>query len=266
VLTEEPNVQPIHPMMHCEADLFLQEGQPVTAVGFGQWEPGDPELDTSGGTKHSATSSVFSAESSASLELGLFASNSWTPGDPAQGDSGGPLLVQLPDLTWRVAGVALTNFHNYASVWPHMAWIATDPNVDISEVLPCHSVDGEWTGGPTCKGFMLDPGAAEGAWARAPMACYHTSVSPVLNSCGMMVKSDDEHVPTGGLSAEPASPPVVGGDGADGPEDRGAREAQASGGCSVAPADGPAGRRTLPLCAASGLLLLASRTRRRGAR
>lgn len=29
-------------------------------------------------------------------------------------------------------------------LWHHMAWIATDPNVEISEVLPCHTTDGEW--------------------------------------------------------------------------------------------------------------------------
>jgi hypothetical protein len=37
----------------------------------------------------------------------------------------------------------------------------------------------------------LQPDIAQGAWARAPRACNHTSVSGALNSCGMMVQVDE---------------------------------------------------------------------------
>ena len=178
VLTEEPNVQAIHPMMHCEADLHLDIGTPVTGVGFGQYN------DTTGGTKRTATSTIGSGTDSATTAI--FGLGPWSPGPPRVGDSGGPLLVRLPDLTWRVVAVASTTA-GYTSVWPHMAWLATDPNVDITEILPCHDTSGNWQGGPSCTGFPLEPNVAQGSWARAPRACDHTNLSGALNSCGMMI-------------------------------------------------------------------------------
>jgi hypothetical protein len=149
VLVEEPNVQPVHPMMHCEADLHLSLDTPVTGVGFGL-------SNGVGGTKRTATS-LLNSSFLDSDDVVLQAFDAWTPGSPQQGDSGGPLLVRLPDLTWRVAGVASDDNPTYATVWPHMAWLASDPNVDIAEVIPCHDTSGTWVGGPGCTGFPSTP-------------------------------------------------------------------------------------------------------------
>jgi hypothetical protein len=232
ILTENPNVQPIHPMMHCEADLHLGFGTAVRAVGFGQSAGGSGD---SGGTKRTATSSIFTAmESSSSLTLASF--NAWVPGSPQQGDSGSPLLVRLPDQTWRVAGVASTDIPSYTSVWPHMAWLAMDPNVQIANVIPCHTTAGVWSPGAGCTGFMLTPDVAQGAWARAPQACNHTSLSGALQSCGMMVETDEG---PGALAA-----PEANGEGADpgrhAPTDPLGQEVtpavpDPAGGCSVIP-------------------------------
>jgi len=87
-----PDVQPIHPMMHCGADLHLGPGTAVHAVGFGN-AVGDSD-DESGGVKRTGVSEIINASSASPLTMPSFAP--WVPGKPLKGDSGSPLLVRLP--------------------------------------------------------------------------------------------------------------------------------------------------------------------------
>jgi hypothetical protein len=198
VLTEEPNLQPVYPMMHCEADQYLGVDTPVVAVGFGRSIGGD---DSSGGIKRQGTSTITTAAGAGAAYMASF-EDPWVPGKPAAGDSGGPLFVQLPDSTWRVAAIASTDVPYYVTIWPHMAWIAMDPNVDISSVLPCHSITGEWDPGPLCTDFVTEPGEPDGKWARAPQACNHDAVSGDVESCAALVQA-----PSGSLAPMPETPP-----------------------------------------------------------
>ncbi len=176
VLTEAPNVQPIPPMMHCEVDQFLPNGTPVTAIGFGESSGAGTH-----GTKRSATSTLTLTYNAMATQI--TALGAWSPGVPSNGDSGGPLFVRLPDLSWRIIGVAAVSA-GYNAVWPRMAWIAMDPNVDMSVVLPCHTPAGAWSPGPNCTGFPRDPNITAGKWARAPRACYHSNVGGPSTTCG----------------------------------------------------------------------------------
>ncbi len=260
VLTEEPNVQPVHPMMHCEADLFLGTGTAVQAVGFGQFEVDVPNGADTGGTKRTATASI-SDDSMTSAALTFDPISGWIPGDPTYGDSGGPLLIRLPDLTWRTAGVALTTANDYATVWPHMAWIATDPNVNIAGVLPCHTTAGQWSPGPNCTGFMLEPGVAQGAWGRAPQACNHTNLSGALNSCGMMAEVVDSPPSDFAVAPrEPAAVPDAMPTALPGVEPEGPPSEDVACAASVTAAPRSAGRHTLLL------ILLVARRRRNAPR
>lgn len=266
VLTEEPNVQPIHPMMHCEADLFLGTGTAVTAVGFGESMEGGGD---SGGTKRTATTTfTMGLDSSWLVVPGL---SGWSPGEPTSGDSGGPLLVRLPDLTWRVVGVAHSTNNDYSAVWNHMEWIALDPNVDLGEILPCHNTDGEWTGGADCTGFPLSPDVAQGAWARAPRACDHTSLSGALNSCAMVVYGGDAP-PTTSLAPVPDGAPAqpdaaTSGGSAAGPAAAREEEAnESAGACRVAGRAAGDRHRWTGLGVVGGGILLLAGCRRRGAR
>lgn len=186
VLTEIPNIQPVHPMMHCEADQYLADNTPIVAVGFGRSVSGD---GSSYGIKRTASSSLSEpADSDTDI---MFQFSTWMPGEPSHGDSGGPLFVQLPDSSWRVVAVASNSLPSYATVWNHMAWVATDPNVNIEAVLPCHTTAGEWDPGALCTAFVTDPGSPEGKWARSPRACDHQDVTGNVASCTALVASPE---------------------------------------------------------------------------
>jgi MYXO-CTERM domain-containing protein len=178
ILREQPNVQPIPLAMHCEIELF-PVGTPVTAVGFGK--SSHHEASNAPGIKRFATSVL--AEGLAG-QATYHVLGGWSPGPPGVGDSGGPLLAALPDGTWRVIGVASTDFVEYVSPWPHVGWMLGDPNVVQSEILPCHTPQGAWSPGSGCGGFPLSPGTPSGSWGRGPVACFHPDIGGPSQTCG----------------------------------------------------------------------------------
>ena len=150
ILADEPKVQAVPIMMHCEAEQYLREEDPVTAVGFGLSNLGD---DSSSGTKRYATCRLEKTYNNKST---LIATTSCTPGSPLEGDSGSPLLRQMPDGSWRVVAIANDAVKGgafYESVWPQVYWILDDPNVDQNAIIPCHTPQGEWCPGPDCGGL-----------------------------------------------------------------------------------------------------------------
>lgn len=191
VLTDDPNVQPVPIMMHCEADQYLPDEAPVVSVGFGIHDP-NIWPDKAHGTKRWTTCELSAAYSSSATTL--FGQNC-NPGWPESGDSGGPLMRELPDGTWRVIGVALTNAPSWNAVWNHVDWMAADPNFDTEAIIPCHTTTGEWCPTAGCGGFPMSPDIASGSWARAPTACYSSDLSGSSSTCtgSMCIQPGEPH-------------------------------------------------------------------------
>lgn len=141
VLSEDPVVQPVPMVMHCEVDQLLTAGTALVAVGFGGEEMADLAPK---GTKHYIlTSLAFDASSAGDISL-----TDWVGQSPSagiwKGDSGGPLFAQLPDGTWRVIGLASRAPVFYERVWPHVEWMLEDANVaaERDKIIPCHTQAG----------------------------------------------------------------------------------------------------------------------------
>jgi hypothetical protein len=188
ILAEEPDVQPLPIMMHCEVDAFMtgEQALDVRAVGFGvaghqsNWTP------HKSGRKRWASSSTASVSlTSAHVEISLGLFSSFDPGPPLDGDSGSPLLVKLPPPhdTWHILGVMVKPFHAVAP-WHYMEWMHENPEVVASKILPCHELDGSWTPSAACGGFPLTPGDPVGDWAFGPTACHNENVSGWSSTCG----------------------------------------------------------------------------------
>jgi hypothetical protein len=180
VLSEEPNVQPVPILMHCEVEATLTAGTEVIAVGVG-WGFANPD---SAGVKRFATAALPDNISSGKSTITVV--GPWTNGQPLSGDSGGPLLVRMDDDTYRVVGVAANEAPTYVSAWLKLEWMLEDPNVqsDLAKILPCHTPQGQWQPTAQCGGFPLTPDQPHGDWARGPIACQNTSVSGLSETCG----------------------------------------------------------------------------------
>lgn len=171
---------PIVPiLMGCEVDAVLQDGKPVTVVGFGKADNGASGIKREVVTTHN---DIRGDEA----HLG---------GDglgPCEGDSGGPIYVQLTDEdalaavadnSWRVYGVLSYYIDEcgigaYASMM-HVGieWLESSSGLDLT---PCHDADGTWSPSSQCGGFPLDPGSGHGAWP----ACAGGALSGPSASCG----------------------------------------------------------------------------------
>ncbi|MDC0720423.1 trypsin-like serine protease [Nannocystis bainbridge] len=188
VLSEDPAVQPVPMMMHCEADQFLTKGAPLVAIGFGSEDLDDKPPPK--GTKRFLLSSLkFDASSIGNISHTPWIGAGDAPG-LAEGDSGGPLFVQLPDKTWRLVGLAETAI-SHTHVWMHVAWMLEDPHVvaEQSKILPCHTADGKWAPTPSCGQFPLAPDLPQGDWTRGAFACHHPEVSGPSTTCGQPFSS-----------------------------------------------------------------------------
>lgn len=206
VLMEEPEVQPIPIMMHCEADAYLPSGTDLVALGFGQSVASGQTTQTQG-IKRWAGGNTTNALSSQSTH---FHASQWSPGSPSSGDSGGPAFVEMPDGTWRQVGVAVNTLVSYSTVWPKVGWMLQDPNVDEAAIVPCHNVAGQWCPKPSCGDFPRSPETGAGDWARGPTSCESTDLGGGAPTCagaciqpandGTLAQSEthEEPVETGG--------------------------------------------------------------------
>lgn len=184
VLAQEPEMQAIPVMMHCEVEQFLTAQQEIVAVGFGI------EGSNGGsGTKRLATGFLPSAV--LPQDEIVATGNDFEPGRVSHGDSGGPLLFQLPDGTWRVIGIASNSLGEYNAPWHHMEWILDDPNVAQEDILPCHDESGQWSPTESCGQFPIAPGQPSGAWGRAPGSCWTSEISGWSATCGPGFTEDD---------------------------------------------------------------------------
>jgi hypothetical protein len=190
LLVQRPNLRPVPVMMDCEADQFLQQGEDVVAVGFGRSVAADVN---SGGTKRFASSTLTSSSTANATTMSSFSdwtnAGGTTPSGPLSGDSGGPLMLQLPDGTWRVVGLAVTDLPEYTTIWHNIRWMfttANDSNLinDLAEVLPCHTPDGDWSPTAACTGFPMSPDMGAGDWARGPRVCDSTDIGDFSATCG----------------------------------------------------------------------------------
>ena len=182
MLSEEPAIQPVPIVMHCEVEPLLTAGTPLVAVGFGRE---DLLQDNIYGTKHYLQSTLdLDASIAGDINPTDFVG---VDSDAAllEGDSGGPLFARLPDGTWRVIAVAVKQPAFYQAVWPHVEWMLEDANVadEQGKLIPCHRPGGEWAPTAACGQFPLSPDVSAGDWTRGPFACNH-AVSGFSATCG----------------------------------------------------------------------------------
>jgi|GEM_PF-2117647 len=189
VLAEEPDVQPVPIIMHCEVDEFLDGTHDLDLIAVGFGIAGSMGLGNESGRKRSASSSTDAAVLSSSatkVDLDDFAT--FVPGTPSSGDSGGPTFVQLPDGSWRVLAVNTVGGTDHAGVppWRFVAWMMDDDEVlaQAAELIPCHDDDGTWAPSAACGSFPESPDGGSGEWARGPSACYDSDVSGYSSTCG----------------------------------------------------------------------------------
>jgi MYXO-CTERM domain-containing protein len=125
-------------------DTHIGDGKPMTMVGFGQTEAGDPSLMSNPGlgTKR-AVDTTMRPHGSAGVDF-LAGSQGI---DTCDGDSGGPALVLLADGRWAVAGVLSGGLGEcgsgdsvYSVPLPALAWIRDDVGIDL---LPASCEDGD---------------------------------------------------------------------------------------------------------------------------
>lgn len=180
---DAPDVPIVPPLMGCEADI-LAPGQEMVIVGFGF----DDEAQSSGiGTKRWTTQTVQTVDlvTNDLTLLGVEGASA------CFGDSGGPIFVQLPDGSWRVAGVTSTAHPDvwdqpllcgygvvYDLIHTEMEWFEEQTGRDLT---PCHDADGTWNPDERCDALptQLTPPAA--TWAEL---CQGGMVSGPGASCG----------------------------------------------------------------------------------
>jgi hypothetical protein len=186
ILTQEPDVQPIPILMHCEVDEFLDGSYTldVMAVGFGK--AGNLGGEESGRKRWSAASTQMATSITNTFDqisLGQF--TTFVPGRGLEGDSGGLLALQLPDGSWRAMGVFATP-NSVVPAWNFVEWMLTDDEVaaQSESFIPCHEGDGTWAPGPECGGFPESPDSGEGQWSRGPLACYSDDLGGYSATCG----------------------------------------------------------------------------------
>lgn len=182
LLTEAPNLQAIPISTPCENEAELDVGTELVAVGFGQYIEGDP---ASGGTKRWATATLADDWTSKTdvLDDGqLWTSEGGISVSLAHGDSGGPLFAHMSDGTWRVVGIARTSF-SWVIPFNHIAWLESDPNFDIEDILPCHDITGSFVGGANCGASPTLPGAPSGQWHSGSHACHTETVLQMSSLC-----------------------------------------------------------------------------------
>ena len=178
----DPVDVPIVPILFGCEQQWLQPGTTVTSVGFGS-APDGPS-----GIKRAVTYPV----------TGVFdETNVVTAGADGNtlcgGDSGGGSFVQMFDGTWRAFGISsavqgtpcVTGDSVLAGMAAAVPWIEQTTGFDVT---PCHDVDGNWTPGPDCTGFPLDPATGGGMWP----ACETGPLAGPSSTCGAPSGAPDD--------------------------------------------------------------------------
>jgi len=180
-LTEAVHDVPITPLLAgCEVEM-LEDGLPVTIVGFGATygyvsdKTGEIEAEGAG-LKRFIDQEIHEIQEAGGW-VGVSA------GEPAAsacfGDSGGTPYVQLPDGSWRVFGAASQLFDpgvrgqprpadnvcgsgaSYAVASWEIEWYESSTGFDLT---PCWDDSGEWSPGPDCGEAPMSPHVAAGTW------------------------------------------------------------------------------------------------------
>jgi hypothetical protein len=192
-LAEPVTEVPVTPVLFgCEADTYLQVGQPVAMVGFGQTAFG-----VGGGTK------LWAPQMLTGIEPGrVIVGDAGDGVSPCPGDSGGPVFVQVADESWRVIGTVLggttgtpcnsaADFQRIDQVVPHFE---SQTGIDIT---PCYDGQtGAWDPGPECGGFFAGDENGSGTWDDW---CAGTPSSGYSDACG--APYDDGSSTSGGTTS-----------------------------------------------------------------
>lgn len=108
------------------------------------------------------------------------------------GDSGGPLMVEMPDGTHRVIGIAAAikgrNNYDVLGYWSHfvyytplpsyLRWIESDSGLDVT---PCHEWNGGWQFDEDCDGYHGDATPEGRKWTGG---CYDLDTRVPVTACG----------------------------------------------------------------------------------
>jgi hypothetical protein len=214
-LAEEVTGLPVTPVLYgCEVDQYMQVGQPVVIVGFGQTAYGQ-----GGGTKLWGDQ-VITAVEPGRVIIG-------NPGDgvsPCPGDSGGPVFVEVADGSWRVFGTVLggttgtpcNSAADFQRIDQVVANFEQQRGIDIT---PCFDGQtGAWDAGPDCGGFFAGDHQGSGTWNDW---CAGTPASGYSDECGDPHGEDpdgtdtDTDSETGGGGTDDGSGSDGGDDGSD---------------------------------------------------
>lgn len=171
----------VPPLFGCEVSEYIQPGQQVDIVGYGNTDNGTV------GIKYEVTTTITGSQNGE-----VFIGGNGL--DSCSGDSGGPVYVRLDDGSWRVFGI--TSYGGqcgsggvYGNMATNLAWVEQQSGFDLT---PCFDAQGNWTPNPTCGGFPTDPGSGAGTtWQQG---CGGGPVSGFSATCGspFSAEADDE--------------------------------------------------------------------------
>ena len=179
----------IPPLFGCEVGDYIQQGQQVEIVGYGETNNGNA------GTKYEVTTTITGSQGGE-----IFIGGNGL--DSCSGDSGGPVYVRVDDGSWRVFGI--TSYGGqcgsggvYGNMATNLAWVEQQSGIDVT---PCFDAQGNWTPNPSCGGFPLDPGSGAGTtWQQG---CGGGGVSGFSATCGQPFSSEaDDEPPTVTITA-----------------------------------------------------------------
>lgn len=190
-LAEEVTQVPVTPVLFgCEADMYLQPGQPVVMAGFGQTSFG-----VGGGTKLWANQTISAVEPGR-----VIVGEAGDGTSPCPGDSGGPVFLQVDDGSWRVFGTVLggttqTPCNSAADFQRIDAVVANFESQTGLDITPCFDgATGDWDPGPECGGFFTGDHTGAGSWDNW---CEGIPAGGYSNTCGEPYASNPGESTTG---------------------------------------------------------------------
>ncbi len=159
------------PLAGCETGI-LEIGREVVIVGFGA--SADDVSDE--GIKRFTTAKIIGASDTQFLV---------DPDDDATTcgnmDLGGPVYVELPDGSWRIAGIVTTTVDCEGNVAVKRIDRYLPAIEQLTDVTPCHDADGNWAPTEECGAFSLAGPQGEGTWDDL---CADTPRSGPSTTCG----------------------------------------------------------------------------------
>ncbi len=193
-LAEEVTEVPVTPVLFgCEADMYLQPGQPVVMAGFGQTAFG-----VGGGTKLWANQTISAVEPGR-----VIVGEAGDGTSPCPGDSGGPVFLQVEDGSWRVFGTVLggttqTPCNSAADFQRIDAVVGNFEAQTGLDITPCFDgATGDWDPGPDCGSFFAGDHTGDGSWDNW---CEGIPESGYSSACGEPFASNPTESTTGATS------------------------------------------------------------------